>query len=180
MTEDPVPLAEQIGRHRSDLQRFASRRLNDAALAEDLVQETLLAALQSADAWAERATLRTWLTAILQRRMADAWRQRQRSPIVAVAAGASDEDDDGPPQAEPVDWVDPSRRLEGRDIVAAVVQGLAALPPTAARLFALREIDGACHDEAARAVGLSPRHAAQLMHRTRSRLRDALARAGVA
>ena len=173
----PLPLAGEgaIAAHRAYLVRFASRRVSDAALVEDLVQETLLAALQGGDGFRQEATLRTWLTGILQRRIADAVRRRYRMPVVATPAAIADpEDDDAPPAAEPVDGICPARRLEGRQFLRALAACLAALPPRAERLFTLREIDGLSNEEAAGALGLDPRGCALLMHRVRERLRAEL------
>jgi RNA polymerase sigma-70 factor (ECF subfamily) len=162
--------------------RFASRRLRDAALVEDVVQETLLAALQQADGFEQRATLRTWLTAILQRRIADSVRRHARLVRPRQEDGADDvappidaPNDDASAGGEPIDWIDPQRRLEGRQFIAALSDCLAQLPPTAARLFALREIDGLSNEQAATELGLSARDGAVLLHRTRARLRAGLA-----
>ncbi|MBX3604799.1 MAG: sigma-70 family RNA polymerase sigma factor [Piscinibacter sp.] len=171
--------AESLAEHRPYLLRMAARRVPDAALAEDLVQETLLAALQGAAPFEARAALRTWLTGILLRRCADQARRTARRGDRFVAP-ATDPDDAGeePPAPDAVDWIDPARRLEGREFLAALEGALQDLPATAARLFTLREIDGQAADGAARALGLSARHGAWLLHRTRRRLQGALAAHG--
>jgi RNA polymerase sigma-70 factor (TIGR02943 family) len=174
-----------ISAHRPYLIRFASRRLRDAALVEDVVQETLLAALLQTERFEQRAALRTWLTGILQRRIADSVRRQNRR----AAPGAREDDledavtgpdidtpDDGAAGgAEPIDWLDPQRRLEGRQFIAALSRCLGQLPPSAARLFTLREIDGLSNEEAASELGLSQRDSAVLLHRARTRLRAGLA-----
>jgi RNA polymerase sigma-70 factor (TIGR02943 family) len=173
-----------VSAHRPYLIRFASRRLRDAALVEDVVQETLLAALQQSDRFEQRAALRTWLTGILQRRIADSVRRHSRRTAPGVhteldeAGTALDTDvlDDGAAgSAEPIDWLDPQRRLESRQFVAALSHCLAQLPPAAARLFTLREIDGLSNEEAANELGLSQRDSAVMLHRARTRLRAGLA-----
>ena len=63
---------------RAYLVRFARRRLRDASLVEDVVQETLLAALRDANGYAQRASLRTWLTGILLYKIADGVRSQSR------------------------------------------------------------------------------------------------------
>lgn len=178
---DPC-FADALCAQRPYLLRFAARRVRDAALAEDMVQETLLAALQSADAFEQRSTLRTWLTGILQRRIADALRRALRQPVATLRDDADADGDDAPdaPAAEGVDWLDPQRRLEGREFLAALEAGLAALPPLAARIFALREVDGLSNAQAASALGLSARGSALWLHRARARLRDGLAAQGLA
>lgn len=176
-------VAEQLSGHRPYLVRFASRHLRDAALVQDMVQETLLAALQGAERFENKASVRTWLTAILLRRIADSLRQHNRRPMVTADTHARHSDatgggfdDDEPAAAEPIDWIDPQRRLESRQSLAALAQGLAALPPIAARVLALREIEGLSNEAAARELGLTPHHSAVLLHRARTRLRAELAR----
>lgn len=180
----PIDLGAQLSTHRPYLVRYASRRLRDAALVEDVVQETLLAALQQAEAFEQRAALRTWLTAILQRRIVDSVRYQRRRGAPARGDEAVDPvagpEDDSSGDAEAVDWIDPPRRLEGRQFIAALNACLARLPPAAARLFTLREIDGLSNEEAARELGLSPRDSALLLHRARRGLRAGLAGHAVA
>jgi RNA polymerase sigma-70 factor (ECF subfamily) len=171
------PSHEEICRHRPYLVRFARRRLSDAALAEDMVQDTLLAAIQGVDRFEAKASLRTWLTGILQRRIADGLRRRAREPRYAheTADIDRDADDTAADAPEPIDWRDPPRALEGHQLMRALGDCLRELPPLGARLFQLREIDGLSHDEAAAAAGLDKRRAAVLLHRTRLALRTRLA-----
>lgn len=51
--------------HRGYLLKFALLQLRDPHLAEDAVQETLLAVLSALEGFAGRSSLRTWLTGIL-------------------------------------------------------------------------------------------------------------------
>lgn len=167
--------ADSVCSHRPYLLRFASRRLRDAALAEDVVQDTLLAALQAEASFGHRASLRTWLTAILQRQIADSLRRAAREPRLAFGSHDDDcADDEGRADTAAIEWIDPERRLESRQLIEALVRSLAALPPQAAQLITLREIDGCSHDEATAAVGLTPRDGSLLLYRTRSSLRSAL------
>jgi RNA polymerase sigma-70 factor (ECF subfamily) len=172
-----TPCHDEICQHRDYLIRFARRRLGDAALAEDMVQDTLLAAIQGIDRFEAKASLRTWLTGILQRRIADGLRRRAREPRYAhetVEVG-DDGDEAAADMPEPIDWRDPPRALAGRQLMRALGDCLRELPPLGARLFQLRDIDGLSHDEAAAAAGLDKRRAAVLLHRTRQALRSRLA-----
>lgn len=177
-----IDFADALCSHRPYLVRFASRRLRDAALVQDVVQETLLAALQAAARFEHKSALRTWLTAILLRQIAEHLRQSARQTVWGGAT-ASDNPTDAAPAgdaddtsaaSEPVDWLDPQRRLESRQFLEALSRSLAALPPLAARLFTLREIDGCSNAEAASELGISPRDCSVLLHRTRSNLRSQL------
>jgi RNA polymerase sigma-70 factor (ECF subfamily) len=176
--------AEAVSRHRPYLVRFARARLRDEALVEDMVQDTLVAALQGAQGFRRQASLRTWLTAILLRRIADGLRRQRRwTPLADNDASPTDDDDrtwDGgaATRAEAIDWLDPQRRLESRQTLDALERSLTALAPTAARLLALREFDGLGNHAAAQALGLSAAQAALLLHRTRAALRQSLAVSG--
>jgi RNA polymerase sigma-70 factor, ECF subfamily len=172
--------ADAISGHRPYLIRFATRRLRDAALVEDVVQETLLAALQAEASFDQRASLRTWLTGILLRRIADSVRGQRRRPVVQELGDDGNDDSphaeaDAPAGAEAIDWIDPQRRLAGRQFLAALADCLDKLPPLSARLFALRELDGLSNEEAASALGLSARGSSVLLHRARASLRVHLA-----
>lgn len=177
---DTTDFAAALAAHRPYLVAYARRRVRDAALVEDVVQDTLLAAWQGAAAFEARAALRTWLTGILQRRLADTLRSARRDPVCTGADGPADADgeDDTPAGAEAIDWIDPARRLADRQFVAALEDCLGRLPAPAARLFALRAIDGLDNAQAAAALGLDPRRAPDLLHRTVGRVRSALERAG--
>ena len=65
--------AIEAASHRDYLFRFALRKLQDRDLAEDLVQETLLAALQAKDTYAGRSSYRVWLIGMLKHKICDAW-----------------------------------------------------------------------------------------------------------
>jgi len=64
----PVDIVEQHGDY---LFRFAVSRVRNEALAEDLVQETFLAALKQLHAFSNRCSMRTWLTSILKNKIFD-------------------------------------------------------------------------------------------------------------
>lgn len=164
-------LQDALSAHRPYLLRFARRRLRDAALVEDVVQETLLAALQGAERFEQKAALRTWLTGILLHRIADHARRARQAPVPAAAA-ATDSDGDSAPHQEPIDWHDPQRMLEGRQSLAALGGCFEALPPLAARALMLREVEGSSNEETARELGITPAYCAVLLHRARARLRE--------
>lgn len=178
MTLAAASIGTSVAEHRPYLVRFARRRLRDAALAEDVVQDTLVAALRGAERFEGRASLRTWLTGILLRRVADALRRESRltrastvraeAPEGGAAAHATEAAVDEP-------WIDrhdPQRALELRQSLAAVESCLASLPADSARIVRLREVEGLSNAETARELGLAPARVALALHRARARLRD--------
>ena len=80
---DPEPWLEKHGDY---LYGYAMLRVRDAAVAEDLVQETLLAALEGFASFGGRSSERTWLVGILKHKLIDHFRRVSReAPSSPVA-----------------------------------------------------------------------------------------------
>ena len=74
--------AAELQIHRSYLLRVAQLQLRDRDSAEDVVQDTLLAALAGRDGFTGKSSVKTWLTGILKHKIVDAIRRKQRDPIL--------------------------------------------------------------------------------------------------
>ena len=72
------------------LYRYALGKMRDTAQAEDLVQETLLAALQSRDNYSGRASEQTWLVGILKHKIIDLIRKQVRESTVDDISSLAD------------------------------------------------------------------------------------------
>ena len=70
--------------------RFARRRIRDEDLAEDAVQDALLAALSNPSSFQGQSALRTWLIGILNHKIQDTFRREGR--YVQVADSARDDE----------------------------------------------------------------------------------------
>ena len=66
--EDPESWVDQYG---DFLHRFTLSRIKDLSIAEDLVQETFLAASKARKNFQGRSSARTWLIAILKHKIVD-------------------------------------------------------------------------------------------------------------
>jgi len=174
------PVERAVAEHRAYLLRFAHRRVRDRALVEDVVHDTIVAALQGAAQFAGKASTRTWLTGILLRQIADALRREHRvSPVAPTSAEAHTSDaaatDADAASVEPlVDHRDPARLLEGRQSLRRLEHCLQQLPAGAARILVLREIDGLSTDETARRLGVDAATVSSALYRARDRLRQCL------
>src|SRR5258708_35172175 len=62
---------------------FAAGRVRDRAIAQDLVQETFLAALKASQGFAGRSTERAWLFGILRNKLVDYYRLQSREVAIA-------------------------------------------------------------------------------------------------
>ena len=65
------------------LYRCALQKVRDPAIAEDLVQETFLAALKSQKSFQGKASEKNWLVGILKNKVMDFWRKKSREEPLA-------------------------------------------------------------------------------------------------
>jgi RNA polymerase sigma-70 factor (ECF subfamily) len=97
---DEEALRAAVREHGAELYRFARRVLGDNGLAEEAVQETFLKAWRRAHRFdPTRASLRTWLFAILRNTTVDLARARSTRPSLSVE-GTEDE------AADPIDAIE--------------------------------------------------------------------------
>lgn len=179
---EPNDLRTEIAAHRGDLLRIASLQLRDRHLAEDVVQETLLAALNSAASYAGRATVKTWLVGILKFKVIDALRARSRAPVNATDLAAETStadldrlfDETGTWKVKPRAWDDPGHAVRQRDFDRVLEGCLKKLPDLSAQAFVLREVFEVEADEVCRLVAITRNHLNVLLYRARMSLRGCL------
>ncbi|HET8584175.1 MAG TPA: sigma-70 family RNA polymerase sigma factor [Casimicrobiaceae bacterium] len=179
---DADPFAAEIDAHRRYLLRIARLQLRDGDLAEDVVQETLVAALSARQSFSGRSTLRTWLTGILKHKIVDAIRQKSRRPLLAASLDEeADLDgfdpmftDTGAWQAPPADWGDPENALSRQEFMEVLNQCLERLPPATARVFTMREILELESDEICKELTITANNLWVILYRARMSLRQCL------
>ena len=165
------------------LLRVARMFVPTAALAEDVVQETWLAVLKGIDRFEGRSSLKTWIFRILVNRAKTRGERESRSvPFSSLESG------DGEPSVDPDRfieagaWSSPPRPWEGepverllageaRDVIDAAI---AELPPAQRSVITLRDLDGLDADETCDLLDLTDGNQRVLLHRARSRVRQAL------
>lgn len=173
---DPV----ELDAHRTALMRFAVLQVRDGTVAEDLVQETLLAALTASKGFTGGSSVRTWLTGILRHKIIDHFRRAGREQSLDLFAEDSGTDDvdamfrDGRYVQIPADWGDPERLLSDRRFMEALERCVQGLPVAASQAFLMRELMGFETEEICKELGISATNCWVLLHRGRMRLRACL------
>ncbi|HTS23356.1 MAG TPA: sigma-70 family RNA polymerase sigma factor, partial [Casimicrobiaceae bacterium] len=131
--------ASRCNSHRGYLLRVAVLQLRDNELAEDVVQDTLVAALAGEKGFSGRASLKTWLTGILKHKIVDAIRRKAREPVTTPLAdetqlGEMDAlfDESGHWENPPADWGDPESALSRAQFMDILELCLEKLPPNTA------------------------------------------------
>ena len=181
----PAPdFSRDLDQHRSYLMRVARLQLRDEAQAEDVVQETLLAAL-AGSGFSGKSSLRTWLTGILKHKIVDAIRKKQREPTVASAFGDLESEMDiedfdalfnerGGWEAKPADWGNPEEALNQRQFLDMMDFCLEKLPANTARVFMMREVMELETDEICKELAIKANNLWVILYRARMALRECL------
>jgi len=160
---DPSAFHELLDRHAGFLYSMAVPLVGNAADAEDVVQETLLGAYRGLRAFEGRASVRTWLAAILIRQAALRRRhERKRMAASAQAATAVEGSRQAPSAATAAD---------ARIDVTAAIQGLSR---DHREVIVLRELHGMSYDEMAQALGVPRGTVESRLWRARRQLQERL------
>lgn len=168
-----------LNQHGDYLYRFALARLRDPHLAEDVVQETFLAAIKS-PSFAEQSAPRTWLTGILKHKIIDVMRKNVRE--VAASDLIDDEDanvDDffdakGHWDEKPHNWGMPVDALEQKQFLGVMQTCMEKLPPKLAQLFFMRDVQETDNEEICKELNISTTNAWVMLYRARMGLRKCL------
>ena len=168
-----------LNEHGDFLYRFALARLRDPHLAEDVVQETFLAAIKS-PSFAEQSAPRTWLTGILKHKIIDVMRKNVRE--VAASSLMPDEDanmdeffdEKGHWVDKPQQWDMPEDALEQKQFLGVLQTCMERLPPKLAQLFMLRDVQETDNDEICKELNITTTNAWVMLYRARMGLRKCL------
>src|SRR5512143_1043856 len=176
---------EELERQRSYLMRVARLQLRDNALAEDVVQDTLTAALTASAGFTGKSTVKTWLTGILKHKIVDAIRRKQREPAAVASFGDLDSELDiedfdalfkanGAWETPPADWGDPEAALGRREFFDVMDFCLEKLPPNTARVSMMREVMDLESDEICAELSITANNLCVILYRARMALRACL------
>jgi RNA polymerase sigma-70 factor (ECF subfamily) len=175
-----------VDNHGDHLFRYALLRLRQDAAAEELVQETFLAALQSCDKFTGGSSERTWLVGILKHKIFDHFRKLNKQKYVSNIEDLELEHYEIFQQSGewvehfdfeigPCDWqTNPAVAFEQSEFRERFHHCLSSLPARIASVFTLREIDELSSDEVCKVLEISPTNLWVMLHRARAQLRHCI------
>ena len=179
--EDP---ATWLDHHGSALYRFALLRLRDAQKAEEVVQDTLVAALQARERFNGGASVRTWLIGILKHKIMDQFRHDAReAPLQSPDLVSADDElfveedffnSKGSWREKVSDWGNPEDSMERSQLIAILQRCLDALPKRLGRLFMMREVMEESTETICQEMETSPTNVWTMLYRARMGLRQCL------
>ncbi len=154
---------------------YAITRVSDAEIAKDLVQETFFAGLKSAKNYKGDAAERTWLIAILKRKVIDHYRKtnsKKGKAEVRMSYNTTSEDEG--------DWLeervaDPFSKggdetIENKELGLAIQDCISKLPKKQSLVFTMKTIQGISTEDICNELGINPSNLWVMIHRARTAL----------
>ena len=187
---DADAFATLVDRHSPTMIRVAMAYVPSRAAAEEAVQETWIAVMRGIDGFEGRSSLKTWIFRILTNvAMRSGARERRSVPFSALAAAEdTDEPSVDPDRFLPADhelfpghwaimptrWPTPEEGLLAGETRAVIAAAIAELPVAQRTVIALRDVEGWSAEEVCEALEISAGNQRILLHRARSRVRNAI------
>ena len=160
---------------------YALTRVHDRALAEDLVQEALLAALAASHTFRGDSKESTWLVGVLRHKILDHLRKSSRERRgredwqTIVALGNNEFDEQGGWKTPIPAWSNPEKSAEQAEFWPVFNNCMSELPEKLSTAFALRELDGIDTDQIADTLNISSKNNLWvILSRARQRIRHCL------
>jgi len=138
-----------VSRHASSIVSVTTRMLGPTADAEDVAQETFVAAYKALGGFQLDAKFSTWLYRIATNKCTDALRARR--PTVSI----DETDEQGAAQWEPADEETPHWEFEQGELAWELDKGIQALPPLYRESFVLKHVEGLDYDEMSAILGVN-------------------------
>lgn len=174
-----------VDEHGDYLFKYALSRLRDPLKAEDLVQETFLAALKGGTHFEGRSAEKSWLVGIMKNKICDHFRKAgretsftdlefysdaERNNFRAEGAFAGEWIQDAGPQ----EWTNPGASLDNEVFWETYRDCSSKLPKNVSTVFNLREVDGVESREICALLNISENNLWVMLHRARMALRRCL------
>jgi len=162
------------------LLRFAALQLRDQQLAEDVVQDALLAAFAASEKFEQRSSAKTWIFGILKNKIIDTMRDRwnkNRIDLPEALGNESEfdalfkENDHWQASERPSTWADPEQVLSNSQFWKVLEICMTQMPEATARVFTMREMMGFETGEICKELGISASNCWVILHRARMILR---------
>lgn len=181
-TDRDIDPERWLSEHGDILYRFALGRLRNPQTAEDLVQDTFLAAMKGAESFSGRSTERTWLVGILKHKIIDHFRKHKRMFLSEDLETREQDphaylDRKGHWKVGQSEWItQPEKALDRKEFWEQLNRCMERLSDRHRAVYALRELQEQEADAICEELDISPSNLWVTLHRARLQLRDCLQR----
>ncbi|MCK5442465.1 MAG: sigma-70 family RNA polymerase sigma factor [Maribacter sp.] len=158
---------------------YAVARVSDVEIAKDLVQETFFAGLKSAKNYKGTAAERTWLIAILKRKVIDHYRKinskKGKAEVRMNYSSNSNAEGDWLEEqvADPLSIL-ANDNLENEELGLAIQACISKLPKKQSLVFSMKTIQGISTEDICKELGINPSNLWVMIHRARTALMGCL------
>lgn len=173
-----------VNEHGDYLYGIALLRVGERQVAEDIVQDTFMAALKALDSFEGKSTERTWLVSILKRKIIDFYRKNKRIVYFdkdGEVENLPDFHNTGQlrgiwkPEYAPENWQEnPLEAMEKKEFQDILQECIRNMPKNLAAIFTIREIDGWKTEDICKEFNISSSNLWVMLHRSRTLLRRCL------
>ena len=181
---------ELVNKHHGALIRMAMGHVADREVAEEVVQDTWLAVIESLDRFEGRSSLRTWIFGILIHKAKDRGVREKRHTTFSAFESYDDDNDEAVDPARfqqsgewaghwafpPQPWDDqtPEKLLANQQAVNAMQRAIDELPATLKDVLILRDVEGVESKEICELLAITETNLYVRLHRARERVRQAV------
>ncbi len=173
-----------VEEYSDSLYSWAFHKISDKNLAEDLVQDTFLAAWKSYDNFKHKSQPKTWLFSILNHKIIDLYRKNSRNPLNNEADFQIDineiykrnfksngrwRDD-----SRPKDWGEEEHLLDNKEFKRILEHCMEELPSDWNTVITQKYLEEKKGNKISQGLGISPTNYWQIIHRTKLFLRECL------
>jgi RNA polymerase sigma-70 factor, ECF subfamily len=166
-TGDESALRELLERHAPSVFRFALKMCRQRVDAEDVAQETLLAAVRGAKSVRATTSFTTWLYVVARSFCIKMRRRRKERP-------GRDSSADEAATAAPSGLSAPDDEAAAREMISALDAAIGNLDDEYREVIVLRDVEGLSAAEVADVLGISVDAVKSRLHRARSEVRAKL------
>jgi RNA polymerase sigma-70 factor (ECF subfamily) len=181
---------ELVNQQHGALIRMAMGYVADREVAEEVVQDTWMAVIQSLDRFEGRSSLRTWVCGILIHKAKDRGVREKRHTTFSAFESYDDDNEEAvdpsrfqqtgewaghwafPPQ--PWDDQTPEKLMASQQAVNAMQRAIEALPATLKDVLILRDVEGVEAKEVCEMLKITETNLYVRLHRARERVRVAV------
>lgn len=164
---DEGAFAGLVSEHDASLRRLARLYVANAAIAEEVVQETWLAVIRGIWAFEGRSSLKTWIFRILV--------NRAKTRAALRSRGESEASPSDPEELDaPAPGPSPEQTLLARELGVTLRRVIDGLPPNLRTVLWLRDVEGWTSEDVCNVLAIQETNQRVLLHRARSRVRTAL------
>jgi RNA polymerase sigma-70 factor (ECF subfamily) len=183
---DEAVFADLVDAYSPGLMRMAQMFVRDRAVAEEVVQETWLGVLRGIDRFEGRSSLKTWIFRILMNTAKTRGQREARS--VPFSAAANDDEPSVDPDRflgpdhrfrggwmlGPSEWATPEEELLQGETLDVILNAIDQLPEAQRAVITMRDLEGFPPDEVAEVLDITDGNQRVLLHRARSKVRNAI------